>query len=64
VLQRQRPRPSLNTCDRLFWTTLRRIWPAIQEWCWTPRCHEELRRECLQGFSRWRRSDIAYFFKR
>jgi putative transposase len=26
VLQRQRPRPPLNSGDRLFWTTLRRIW--------------------------------------
>src|SRR5215472_4630042 len=27
VLKRQRPRPPLNSCDRLFRTTLRRIWP-------------------------------------
>ena len=27
VLKRKRPRPSLNTGDRLFWTTLRRLWP-------------------------------------
>src|SRR5215471_8862539 len=27
VLKRQRPRSPLNSCDRLFWTTLRRIWP-------------------------------------
>ena len=26
VLKRQRPRPPLNSRDRLFWTTLRRIW--------------------------------------
>jgi putative transposase len=26
VLKRKRPRPSLNSVDRLFWTTLRRIW--------------------------------------
>jgi hypothetical protein len=26
VRQRQRPRPPLNSGDRLFWTTLRRIW--------------------------------------
>ena len=26
VLKRQRPRPPLNSGDRLFWTTLRRIW--------------------------------------
>src|SRR5262245_14224630 len=25
--KRRRPRPSLNACHRLFWTTLRRIWP-------------------------------------
>jgi hypothetical protein len=25
VLKRKRPRPSLNACDRLFWTTLRRF---------------------------------------
>ena len=31
VLKRQRPRPSLNTCDRLFWTTLRRIWSRWTE---------------------------------
>jgi hypothetical protein len=28
VLKRQPPRPKLNTFDRLFWTTLRRVWPA------------------------------------
>ena len=27
VLKRKRPRPKLNTFDRLFWTTLRRVWP-------------------------------------
>jgi hypothetical protein len=27
VLKRKRARPSLNACDRLFWTTLRRFWP-------------------------------------
>jgi putative transposase len=27
VLKRKRPRPSLNRLDRLFWTTLRCIWP-------------------------------------
>ena len=27
VLKRQRPRPILNSLDRLFWTTLRRFWP-------------------------------------
>jgi hypothetical protein len=27
VLKRKRPRPPLNACDRLFWTTLRRLWP-------------------------------------
>ena len=26
VLKRKRPRPKLNTFDRLFWTTLRRVW--------------------------------------
>lgn len=26
VLKRQRPRPTLNSTDRLFWTTLRRFW--------------------------------------
>jgi hypothetical protein len=26
VLKRQRPRPALNSVDRLFWTTLRRLW--------------------------------------
>ena len=26
VLKRKRPRPPLNVCDRLFWTTLRRFW--------------------------------------
>ena len=32
VLKRKRPRPPLNVCDRLFWTTLRRFWsrwPAV-----------------------------------
>jgi hypothetical protein len=27
VLKRKRPRPRINACDRLFWTTLRRFWP-------------------------------------
>ena len=27
VLKRKRPRPPLNSFDRLFWTTLRRLWP-------------------------------------
>ena len=27
VLKRKRPRPSLNSFDRLFWTTLRCLWP-------------------------------------
>src|SRR6266851_10196140 len=26
VLKRKRPRPPLNSVDRLFWTTLRRVW--------------------------------------
>jgi transposase InsO family protein len=26
VLKRKRPRPALSACDRLFWTTLRRLW--------------------------------------
>ena len=26
VLKRKRPRPPLNSVDRLFWTSLRRIW--------------------------------------
>ncbi len=26
VLKRKRPRPTLNSLDRLFWTTLRRFW--------------------------------------
>ena len=26
VLKRNRPRPKLNSLDRLFWATLRRIW--------------------------------------
>jgi hypothetical protein len=27
VLKRKRPRPPVNACDRLFWTTLRRFCP-------------------------------------
>jgi putative transposase len=27
VLKRKRPRPALNGLDRLFWTSLRQIWP-------------------------------------
>jgi putative transposase len=27
VLKRKRPRPRLNRLDRLFWTTLRQLWP-------------------------------------
>ena len=26
VLRRKRPRPTVNYLDRLFWTTLRRVW--------------------------------------
>lgn len=26
VLKRKRPRPTVNYLDRLFWTTLRRVW--------------------------------------
>jgi len=26
VLKRKRPRPALNSLDRFFWTTLRRLW--------------------------------------
>ena len=26
VLKRKRPRPTLNSLDRFFWTTLRRFW--------------------------------------
>jgi hypothetical protein len=29
VLKRKRPRPPLNAYDRLFWTTLRRIWSGL-----------------------------------
>src|SRR5215472_7791664 len=28
VLKRQRSRPPLNSGDRFFWTTLRRLWPG------------------------------------
>lgn len=31
VLKRRRPRPALNSFDRLFWTTLRRIWSRWSE---------------------------------
>jgi transposase len=31
VLKRKRPRPKLNTFDRLFWTTLRRMWSRWAE---------------------------------
>jgi putative transposase len=31
VLKRKRPRPCLNRLDRLFWTTLRRLWPRWAE---------------------------------
>ncbi len=27
VLKRQRPRPTLTCLDRVFWTTLRHVWP-------------------------------------
>ena len=27
VLKRKRPRPKLNSLDRLFWTALRQCWP-------------------------------------
>jgi hypothetical protein len=27
VLKRKRPRPALNSLDRLFWTSLQRVWP-------------------------------------
>jgi putative transposase len=29
MLKRKRPRPPLNTLDRFFWTTLRRLWPRL-----------------------------------
>jgi putative transposase len=28
AFKRKRPRPTLNSCDRLFWTTLRHLWPG------------------------------------
>ena len=31
VLKRKRPRPRLNPLDRLFWTTLRGVWPRWAE---------------------------------
>jgi len=31
VLKRKRPRPKLNSLDRLFWTTLRHLWPRWVE---------------------------------
>jgi hypothetical protein len=31
VLKRKRPRPVLNSLDRLFWTTLRRLWSRWTE---------------------------------
>jgi hypothetical protein len=31
VLKRKRPRPTLNSLDRLFWTTLRRFWSRWTE---------------------------------
>jgi len=31
VLKRQRPRPPLNSGDRFFWTTLRRLWSRWAE---------------------------------
>src|ERR1700722_3108084 len=37
VLKRKRPRPVLNSLDRLFWTTLRRFWPR---WKRPPRDRE------------------------
>ena len=27
ILKRKRPRPSLNSADRLFWVLLGRVWP-------------------------------------
>ncbi|MBZ2180356.1 MAG: helix-turn-helix domain-containing protein [Acidobacteria bacterium] len=31
VLKRKRPRPPLNSLDRLFWSTLRRFWPGLRD---------------------------------
>jgi len=31
VLKRRRPRPPLNSLDRLFWSTLRRFWPGWRD---------------------------------
>ena len=31
VLKRKRPRPRLNSLDRLFWTGLRRVWSRWAE---------------------------------
>ena len=31
VLKRKRPRPELNSRDRLFWTALRQFWPRWRD---------------------------------
>ena len=31
VLKRKRPRPELNSWDRLFWTALRQFWPRWRD---------------------------------
>jgi transposase InsO family protein len=31
VLKRKRPRPPLNSLDRIFWSTLRRLWPGWRD---------------------------------
>src|SRR6516162_247289 len=31
VLKRKRPRPPLNSLDRLFWISLRRFWPGWKD---------------------------------
>ncbi len=39
VLKRKRPRPTLNSRDRLFWTILRRAWPG-----WAESAHFQMRK--------------------
>jgi hypothetical protein len=59
VLKRKRPRPKLNTLDRLFWTTLRRVWSRWAD------VFVIVKSETVAGWHRagfrlyWRRGDPA-----
>ena len=56
VLKRKRPRPELNSCDRLFWTALRRFWPRWRDLLVIvkPETVVAWHRTGFRGYWRWR----------